>query len=473
MSDLLFLCVFRIIILKKPLKINTFHVLEVFCKRATIIICVMAKFVVEGGKQLKGTITVNAGKNAPIALICASLLVRGSVTLTEMTHGEEVERMLEILKSIGVKTSWKDDTTLMIDTSGSLDMTSIDRRACEMTRASILLFGALAAREPSFKIYKSGGCKLGNRSIRPHTLALEKLGIHVRSEEEFYEVKTKKLKGANIVMYEAGDTPTENVIMAAVLAKGTTVISFASANYMVQDLCHFLVAAGAKIDGIGTTTLTITGVASLADVAYAVSPDPVDAMAWISLAITTKSPLTIRQCPMTFLALELEKLSVMGQKYRLTNERLAKNGKTPLADIEIIPSDLEALPDKLAPRPFPGINIDNIPLFVPICTQANGQTLVHDWVYENRAIYYLEFQKLGARVLLLDPHRAMIEGKTALVGNDIICPPAIRPGMAILIAMLAAKGTSTLRNIYPIERAYDGLLERLRAVGASIERIDS
>jgi UDP-N-acetylglucosamine 1-carboxyvinyltransferase len=432
----------------------------------------MATFVVEGGKKLSGEITVNAGKNSPIALICAALLVRNKVVLKEMTHGEEVERMLEIIKSIGAEAFWEDETTLVIDASNNLDMKSIDRRACEVTRASILLFGALAASTPSFKIYKSGGCKLGNRSIRPHVLALQKLGINIESKDEYYQITTKKLKGANVVMYEAGDTPTENAIMSAVLAKGKTVISFASANYMVQDVCHFLVAAGAKIEGIGTTTLTITGVPSLSSVTYAVSPDPVDAMAWISLAITTKSSLTIRQCPIAFLELELEKLSVMGQSYRMTNERFAQNGKTMLVDIEIIPSELEALPDKLAPRPFPGINIDNVPLFIPIFTQAKGRTLVHDWVYENRAIYYLEFQKLGAQILLLDPHRVMIEGPTALVGNEMICPPAIRPGMAILIAMFAAKGTSTLRNIYPIERAYDGLLARLRGIGAVIERID-
>jgi UDP-N-acetylglucosamine 1-carboxyvinyltransferase len=275
-------------------------------------------------------------------------------------------------------------------------------------------------------------------------------------------------------MYESGDTATENTIMAAVLAEGETQIRFASANYMVQDICYFLQAAGADIEGIGTTTLRIRGVPSLnTSVSYSVTPDPVDAMAWISLAITTGSRLTVVNCPMEFLELELEKLAVMGQKFHIKNKRTAKNGVSRLADIEIIPSALTALPDKLAPRPFPGINMDNIPLFVPILTQAEGRTLVHDWVYENRAIYYLEFQKLGANVLLLDPHRVLVEGKTELKANEIICPPAIRPGMAILIAMIAAKGTSTLRNIYPIERAYDGLLERLRHVGVRIERVDN
>src|SRR3989338_2139746 len=273
-------------------------------------------------------------------------------------------------------------------------------------------------------------------------------------------------------MYESGDTATENVILAAVLAPGTTTITFASANYMVQDLCHMLVAAGARIEGIGTTTLTITGVKRLHDVSFAVSPDPVDAMAWISLAVTTQSPLTIRHCPIQFLELELEKLSVMGQKYRLGKKRKAKNGKTDLVDVTIRPSTLSALPDKLYGRPFPGLNIDNVSLFVPLLTQAKGQTLVHDWCYENRALYYLELQKLGANVLLLDPHRALIAGPTTLRANDVVCPPALRPGMAILIAMLAAKGRSTLRSAGMVERGYEELIPRLQKVGARIERVD-
>ena len=196
-------------------------------------------------------------------------------------------------------------------------------------------------------------------------------------------------------------------------------------------------------------------------------------MAWISLAVTTQSPLTIRHCPIQFLELELEKLSVMGQKYRLGKKRKAKNGKTDLVDVTIRPSTLSALPDKLYGRPFPGLNIDNVSLFVPLLTQAKGRTLVHDWCYENRALYYLELQKLGAKVTLLDPHRVFIEGPTPLIGNELICPNAIRPAMALLIAMIAAKGTSVLRNTYPIERAYEDLVGRLTHIGVSIQRVDA
>ncbi len=432
----------------------------------------MSTYKIRGGNVLKGSIETTAGKNAPIAILCATLLIKGTTVLKNMTQVEEVHRMLELLESIGVRYEWKNESTLLVDTSKKLDLNSINKKACEKMRVSLLLFGALAARVKEFNVYRSGGCNLGERSVRPHVMALETLGMNFESHDGYYKVKTNKLKASDIIMYESGDTATENAIMAAVLAPGTTTIRFASANYMVQDLCYFLQKAGAKISGIGTTTLVITGVKALKSVSeYYLSPDPVDAMAWISLAITTKSNLVIKNCPLDFLELELLKLSVMGQKYKLTNKRLSQNKKFRVADIIIIPSELIALPDKLYGRPFPGLNIDNVPLFLPILIMAKGQSMIHDWCYENRAIYYVEMKRLGANVMLLDPHRVLIEGPTKLSSAVMNCPPAIRPGMAILIAMLAAKGESTLKDCYPIDRAYESLVERLNAIGADIERV--
>lgn len=430
----------------------------------------MVTYHIHGGQPLSGTIDVQSGKNSPIALLAASLLIAGPVTFREFSTAEEIHRILEILESIGVTYEWQ-GSTLHLDTSGPLRMDQINKKACEKVRASLLLMGALAARTTSYKLYRSGGCNLGNRTVRPHLLALQHLGISIETKPKYYEVRTNKLHGNHIVMYESGDTATENVIMAAVLAPGKTTIKMASANYMVQDVCYFLQASGAKITGIGTTTLVIEGVTALkAPVAYTPMPDPVDAMAWISLAVTTKSRLTITNCPIEFLELELEKLKVMGQRFEMSPVRMSTNRKFEVVDITVIPSDLTALPDKLYGRPFPGINIDAIPLFLPILTQAKGRTLVHDWVYENRALYALELQKLGADVTLLDPHRVLIEGKTKLLANDVMCPSGIRPGMAVFIAMLAAKGTSTLRNAYMIERAYGDLAARLGPLGAQITR---
>lgn len=425
--------------------------------------------IINGGKELKGSIETSSGKNAPIAILCASVLVNEKSILKDFSHVEEVDRMIEILSSIGVKFEWLDSTTLSVDSSQPLEMENIDKKACAKTRIALLLFGALAGREKKYRLYKTGGCKLGERTIRPHLYALKKFGVNVVSKSKYYEIKNSPLKAQDIVMYESGDTATENAVMAAILAPGVSTIKFSSANYMVQDLCYYLNAAGAKIEGIGTTTLKITGVDKLHNVdSYYLIPDPVDAMAWISLAITTKSPLTIKNCAYDFLALELENLSVMGQKYSLINKRKSKSGNFDLFDIKIIPSELTALPDKLHGRPYPGLNIDNVPLFVPILTQAKGDTLVHDWVYENRAVYYLELKKLGANIMLLDPHRALVKGPTPLRANDVVCPPAIRPGMAVLIGMIAAKGKSVLRDAYPIERAYENLIERLQKVGVDI-----
>ena len=429
----------------------------------------MSYYVVKGGKSLSGSIETVSGKNATIALLFASLLLKGKTTLHDMTRVQEVHRVLELLESIGVSFIWKDETTLELDTSKKLSLDTIDKKACASGRISLLLMGALAKREKAFKLYRTSGCDLGKRTVNPHIFGMQKFGIEVEKKATYYNIKNTIVKGANIVMYESGDTTTENIIMAAVLAKGDTTIKFASANYMVQDLCHFLKKAGANISGIGTTTLHISGVKKLKDtVSYSVAPDPIDAMAWIALAITTKSPLTIKNCPLEFLELELEKLAVMGQEFNIKNKHSNKEGYLTVCDIQIIPSKLTALPDKICGRPFPGLNIDNLPFFAPIATQAEGKTLIHDWPYENRALYNLEFQKLGANVILLDPHRVIIEGPTPLKANEVIAPYAIRPAMSILIAMIAAKGTSILRNIYPIERAYDNLIERLQSIGVDI-----
>lgn len=431
----------------------------------------MPYIVVEGGKKLQGELRVHAAKNSAVALLCASLLIKGTTVLTEVPEIEEVTRIVDLLTSIGVSIKKKSSGTLVITPPKKLVMEEIDRKACE-ARSSLLLFGALAAREKKYKLYKTGGCKLGNRTVRPHVYALKKLGVSVVSESGHYQVQTTHLKNADIVMYESGDLATENVIMAAVLAPGITTIKMASANYMVQDLCYFLVKAGAKITGIGTTTLVIKGVRELKPIKqYPLMPDPIVAMTFLAVAITTKSSLTITNCPLDFLELELCKLEVMGQKYVLKKKRRSKNGKFTIVDIAIVPSDLKALPDKLECRPFPGLNIDNLPLFIPILTQAEGRTLVHDWVYENRSIYALELQKLGAKVTLIDPHRLWVEGPTHFVPNDIACPSALRPAVVILICMLAAQGKSVLRNTGVIDRGYEHLYEVLNKVGAFIQVI--
>ena len=259
----------------------------------------MSYLIIQGNKKLHGEILNQSAKNSAVALLCASVMIRGQTTLTEVPHIEEVERIIELLTSIGVKIKRIGPKELAIDATADLDMEKINRPAAEAVRSSILLWGALAAREKEYKLYKSGGCRLGNRTVRPHWYALDKFGIKVESKENFYLVKSESWRAAKVVMYEYGDTTTENTIMAAALAPGKSTIKMASANYMVQDLCYFLRAAGAKIKGIGTTTLEIEGVSELAPVKnYPIMPDPIVAMTYLSAGIVTGSEITVQNCPL-------------------------------------------------------------------------------------------------------------------------------------------------------------------------------
>ena len=241
---------------------------------------------------------------------------------------------------------------------------------------------------------------------------------------------------------------------------------------MVQDLCFFLEKLGVKIEGIGTTTLRVTGVEQIdTNVEYYPSEDPIEAMSFIAAGVVTHSAITIRRAPIEFLEIELAVLAGMGLEYELTPEYMAANGHTRLVDIQLKKSQLHAPKDKLHSMPFPGINMDNLPFLGLIATVAEGRTLVHDWSYENRAIYFTELSKLGAQVELVDPHRVYINGPTRWKPADVVAPPALRPSVVILLAMLAAPGASILRDVYSINRGYEELASRLGSLGAKIETV--
>lgn len=433
----------------------------------------MSKFLITGGQSLKGKIKTNSAKNSAVAILCATPLIKGSTTLIDVPRIEEVFRIIEILESIGLKIKWTSDHSLEIINNHKFEINNINKKSFIKTRSGLLLLGSLPPIINNFSLPKAAGCKLGKRTVNAYLMALEYLGIKITKTNTQYQVYRKKIIGSEFTMYEAGDTATEATIMSSVLALGTTIIHFPAANYMVQDLCIFLKKAGANIAGIGSKKLIIKGVKKLKTVKnYPIMPDPIEAMAFISLAITTGSKLTIENCPIDFLRLELEKLKVMGQEFKINKLYKSKNGFFDLVDIEIFPSKLIALPDKIHAQPYPGINIDNLALFLPILTQAKGSTLVHDWVYEDRAIYYIELNRLGANIMLHDPHRVTVTGKTKLHPAEIICPPALRPSINLLICMIAAKGKSILRNSYPIDRGYENIHERLNKLGAKIERIN-
>ncbi len=426
-------------------------------------------FQIVGGKKLHGSITTSYSKNGSVGLLCATLLNKGKTTLHGIARIEEVYRVIEILESIGVKITWTSQNCVEVVPPKKLKLENLNVQSAIRTRSIIMLMGPLVHLLPSFSIPHAQGCNLGKRTISAHRYALDEIGVKVKTTNTTYDITVNTLKSADIVMYEAGDTACENILMAAAKIEGATTIECASGNYMVQEICFFLQKLGVKIDGIGTGTLVVEGVKDInMDVEYHNSEDPIESMMFISAAIATDSTLTINRCPIDFLTLELYKLKKMGLKYKILNKYVSKNEKTKLVDIEILPSTFKALHDKIHANTYPGINIDNLPFFVPIAVRATGTTLIHDWFYENRAIYATELNRLGASVTLADPHRIYVTGGTPLKAAQVVCPPALRPSMVILISMLAAEGTSILRNVYMISRGYEDVAMRLNSIGAEI-----
>lgn len=454
---------------------------------------VSQSYRINGGKELHGEVTINTSKNAAVGLLCAALLNSGTTTIKHIARIEEVFRIIEVLESIGVKCHWTNENRdLEIIPPAELKLDHIDVEAARKTRTIIMFLGPLLHKFKAFRLPYAGGCTLGTRTIEPHLRALSDFGLKVDASScsGFYEATVdhqKPLKSQfkaarsiesvhssyppkRIVLIERGDTVTENVLMAAALYPGETTIVGASSNYMVQDVCFFLEKLGVKIRGVGSTTLVVRGKTEInLDVKYSPAEDPIEAMSFISVALVTKSCLTLRRVPIEFLEIELEILKSMGVKIDRSPEYFSANGRTRIVDLKIHKAELTAPTDKIAPMPFPGLNIDSLPFFSVIAATAHGRTLIHDWVFENRAVYITYLESLNAHVELLDAHRVYLEGPTNWRAAELVAPPALRPAVVVLIAMLAAPGTSILRNIYSINRGYQDFATRLNKLGADIK----
>ncbi len=464
---------------------------------------VSQSYRIHGGRELHGSATINTSKNAAVALLCASLLNSGTTILRHVARIEEVFRIIEVLDSLGVKCRWINEyRDLEIISPDELDIENINVEAARRTRSILMFMGPLLHKFKEFRLPYAGGCTLGTRTIEPHLRALSAFGLEVDATNcsGFYEARVKAELGREqpsgykeferheetgehkglgkggryapkrIVLIERGDTVTENTLMAAALYPGETTIVGASPNYMVQDLCFFLEKLGVEIEGVGTTTLKVRGKKKInMEVEYAPAEDPIEAMSFIAVALVTKSELEIRRAPIEFLEIELEVLKSMGARIERSPEYTSKNGRTRLLDLTIKKSELRAPTDKIAPMPFPGLNIDNLPFFSVIAATAAGRTLIHDWVFENRAVYTTYLEQLNAKVELLDAHRIYVEGPTNWRAAELVAPPALRPAVVVLIAMLAAPGTSVLRNIYSINRGYQDFAARLNQLGADIQ----
>ncbi len=433
-------------------------------------------YQINGGTKLSGSITTKTSKNCALALVYAAIVSKQRNVLINTPKIEEIERTREIFHSIGVDTTWESNN-LIIDSKPKINYEKLNKDAASKTRAMLYLLGVLPHFANEFSLPVPGGCKLGKRTISAPYYALCDMGFEFKfSAKDITVTLPKKLlsekKDREIVMYEASDTGANIAILAALALPGTTTIRMTSSNYMIQDMCYGLISMGAKIEGIGTSTLKIYGNQNFKALNYPVLEDPIEGMMLIALAATTNSEFEIKGLPKDFLELELLKLEKMGFNYEVTKKYRSKSGNFDLLDIKTKKSKLEAPAEKIHAQAYPGLNMDNLPFFVPIATQAKGKTLIHDWVYENRALYYMEMQKLGADIILADPHRVYVTGKTELNGAEIVCPPALRPSVIILIGMIAAKGKSILRNTYSIDRGHEDLFNRLKEIGADIKEIE-
>jgi UDP-N-acetylglucosamine 1-carboxyvinyltransferase len=321
-------------------------------------------FRINGGKELSGEIEVKTSKNAAVGILCASLLNKGTTVIRRVPRIEEVNRIIEVLQSIGVKVRWLNDKNdLEIIPPARLKLDSIDVEAAKKTRTVLMFLGPLLHQYNDFKLPFAGGCRLGVRTIEPHMAGLSPFGLSVEAKDEYYHATVSKKKvEKTILLTERGDTATENVIMAAALYDGTVKIRNASPNYMVQDLCFFLEKLGVKIEGIGTTILTIHGLRSInKNVEYYPSEDPIEAMSMIAAAVVTNSEITVKRAPIEFIEIEMAILESMGLNYEISPEYTARNNQTRLVDVKVLKSKLIAPKDKLHSMPFPGVNMDNLP----------------------------------------------------------------------------------------------------------------
>ena len=420
----------------------------------------MQKFIINGGKPLEGKIDVMGSKNAATPILSACLLTKEECVIDNIPLILDVLKMIDILESMGVETEWVGERQLKVRAGDNVDPEKMDFTMVGKMRSSILLIGSLLARFKKFKIKHPGGCIIGARPIGVHFDALEALGAKITQDENFYYFEAEKLVGKTIVLKEFSVTATENLMMAATLAEGTTIIKIAAIEPHIQNLARFLVKMGAKIKGLGIHTIQIEGMKKLHGTEHRIIPDPIEAGTLAIAAAATKGNVEINNVNTHELDLVLEKLREIGVNLKTENNKLIIKPTSKLNAIS-----------KIETRTYPGIPTDlQAPLAV-LATQAEGTTLVHDTMYEGRFAYINELNKMGANAIICDPHRALITGPTPLYGQNITSFD-LRAGATLIIAALLAEGQSVIEKAEQVDRGYEKIEERLRNLGADIERIE-
>lgn len=423
----------------------------------------MDEFVIEGGVPLNGEMTPAGNKNAALPLLAACILSQEPITLRNVPQIRDVLDMRELIASLGVQFTDVSPSTWKI-TAAEVRPADLDPDLCRRIRASILLAGPVTARCGSLRLPPPGGDVIGRRRLDTHMLALRQLGADV-TYERIFEFQAGRLRGADVLLDEASVTATENIIMAAVTAEGETIVRNAASEPHVQDLCNFLNALGARIEDIGSNTLHITGVPRLHGGEYTIGPDYLEVVSFAGAAAMTRGSIRIRNAGVSHLEVVAQAFRRIGLVWRIEGADLIVDSNQSMT---VVP-DLDGAIPEIKTNVWPAYPTDLISIGITIATQANGSVLFHDWMYSGRMYFTDKLVAMGARIILCDPYRCLVQGPTQLYSEKLESPD-IRAGMALLLAALAAKGSSKIRNINQIDRGYENVEGKLRALGARIER---
>jgi UDP-N-acetylglucosamine 1-carboxyvinyltransferase len=424
----------------------------------------MEKFVIEGGIPLRGEVTPSGNKNAALPLLAACLLTDQPVTLHNVPQIRDVYDMRRLIESLGATVEELSPHSWRI-TAATLQPASLDPDLCRRIRASILLAGPMTARSGGLRLPPPGGDVIGRRRLDTHILALRALGAEV-SYDRMFEFRANGLHGSDILLDEASVTATENAIMAAVTARGKTVIHNAASEPHVQELCHFLNSLGARISDIGSNTIHIEGVPQLGGGEYTIGPDYLEVVSFVGAAAVTGGEIRIRNAGVQHLKMIAHVFERLGVKMEMQGDDLF----VPAEQSRIILSDLDGAVPEIKTNVWPAFPTDLTSIAITVATQMSGSVLFHDWMFSGRMYFTDKLVGMGARIILCDPYRCLVQGPTQLYGEKLESPD-IRAGMALLLAALAAQGKSTIRNIGQIERGYENVDQKLRSLGAHIERI--
>jgi UDP-N-acetylglucosamine 1-carboxyvinyltransferase len=423
-------------------------------------------FVIEGSRRLSGTIRAAGNKNGALPIIASCLLADGPVALSNVPRIRDVDTMLDLLADLGAEASWTGVNEVSVDARGA-SKSSPDEGLCSKIRASFLLAGPLLARFGRASMPPPGGDVIGRRRLDPHLHAFNELGAVMDLSGRLYELEAPNLRGASVFLDEASVMATENTIMAAVLAKGQTVLGNAACEPHVQDLCRFLVSIGAQIEGIESNVLRITGVESLTGGSWSIGPDHIEVGSFIGMAAITGGDITIEGVRRQDLVSIIPAFGKLGVRVEVGEDTVHVPTKQQL----IVEDDLGGMVPKIEDGPWPAFPSDLTSIALTVATQAFGTVLMFEKMFENRLFFTDKLVSMGARIILCDPHRAVITGPARLVGQRMESPD-IRAGMAMLLAALSAEGQSTIGAAHQIDKGYERIDERLRALGASIERVD-